>query len=384
MSIRFEKAIYNRIENKGDRQLIIVGDDYLTDFIFQQSVKMGLSPEKKNVFLCNDNAISFDRSRYFFLVAVINGHKRYYDFLISKQLQHDIDFVLMGVNGYCRKINVVDPLIGYDRVRVNEGNIPYDVIGGNGVKIGIYGSSTSDLYMCGVEGWPLALSRFLEKEGIDSQIYVGAVPGHTSGQEALKLLRDISEYAFDVVISYSGINDTESGTGYSRYPFISMYQKKSWDLIIEKIGHIPDSLDMRNITQLYWGKKSSKTNACNWLDNQKRMRGICEQFGVRFISILEPMIGMYNREIDVALQTFLDGLSIGSDLMNSQRKFVEEVRENGEEFLDLSDVFIDKCGVYEDYIHYTEEGADVVGERIGCYLKEGVIFGSNFLFHKEI
>lgn len=363
--IRYEKSIIRRLENLNDRDIILVGDDYLTEYISKDLKKMNRSFH----YIANvvEADLMVEKTKQFVLVAVYSGHKAYYDFLLSKGLIYNVDFAMMNIGGFCREFNAIDPLLGYCR-KSDAIYHPYDILGEGKYKIAIYGSSTCDMEYAGIEkNWIFYLYQYLKQMGIETTILAGGCAGYSSGQELLKIIRDINIICPDMVIDFSGVNDVSSSTYVEGYPFVGRYYKRVWDSIREKPEVIPDSFDIRNIQDVDYGIKDLQEDFEIWSNNIKKMNAVCSAFSVKFLSILEPMVSRGNCVIDSELQSIMENAGGRKYNYIKQNKFCDKIIEIFREvpfFVDFSSVFSEINDVYLDGVHYADKGHKIVGKKL--------------------
>lgn len=363
--IRYEKSILARTKNRGDRKLLVWGDDYLSEYAFRDACQMGL-----DCVFCADRDLlaAFPQANaqdHFILVPVYTAHKDFYEYLIDHGFRYDLDFTLMNIGGFCRALNAVDPLLAYTR---DYQDIPqYDVLGEGKLKIMLLGSSTSDLGEAGQKCWPCWMYDALTEMGIDCTVYAGAVAGYCSGQEALKLFRDINTLKPDLVLSYSGVNDVGGGTHLPGHPLVNRYQNRMWNQILSIRGTIPDSLDMRNIQALEYGPRDDNSSASEvWVNHQKKMQGMCQAFHIPFLTVLEPFISC-GCVIEPQLQELLEKGGVTQSYYDGQLAFVREVKEAMKDlpyFRDLSEGLSGETCVFLDSMHYNEKGQRIMGKKV--------------------
>ena len=368
--IRYKQSIIKRIEAINGRHLMVVGDDYLTKYVFNDCIKMGLSCSLLQLNEIDEKQPSKDEC--FFLVAVYTNHKIYYEKLTSIGYLYEVDFTMMNAGGFCRKLDCIDPLLGY--CRHDEWN-QYSIIGDGKIKIMILGSSTSDLGEAGQLSWPYFLHSDLQQNGLNSSIYCGAVAGYCSGQELLKLIRDIEIIKPDLVISFSGINDYKNGTHVAGNPLINKYFYRTWNNIIGIEGTIPDSLDMRNIKQIDFSTENKNSDSDIWVHNEIKMNAICRAFECSFIAVLEPLIcfcTMVEKEL-IDLIVNADSSFMSENYVEDYKRYVEDITNdlsNREWFFDCSRFFENQNGMYIDSMHYNQIGCEMVGKKISSIVSK--------------
>lgn len=308
---------------------------------------------------------------YFILVSVYTAHKEFYEYLTVHGFRYDFDFTLMNIGGFCRALNAIDPLLTYTR---DYQDIPqYDVLGDGELKIMLLGSSTSDLGEAGQKCWPCWLYDSLVVQGIDCTVYAGAVAGYCSGQEALKLFRDMNILQPHIVLSYSGVNDVAGGTHLPGYPLINRYQNRMWTQIMGMEGAIPDSLDMRNIRKLEYGPKDETSSPWEiWVNHQKKMYGMCQAFRIPFLTVLEPFISC-GYSIEPELRRLLDKGGVTQTYYTEQKAFVQQIRQAMGKlpyFRDLSEALSQEEEVFLDSMHYNEKGHRIMGEKVASLVAQ--------------
>ena len=362
--IRYKDSIIKRTENRNGRRLVVVGDDYFSDYIYGDAIKMGI--DSLQIRMTQIREMNLSKDDFFFLVAVYTNHKVYYDELISCGYKYNVDFTLMNTGGFCRALNRIDPLLGYSRT---DDCGQYTIIGNGEFKIILLGSSTTDIGEAGQISWPYYLFECLKKEGIDSTIYCGAVAGYCSGQELLKLLRDIDVIKPNLVLSFSGINDYKNGTHIPGNPFINKYYYRAWSGISKIKGAIPDSLDMRNIEEVDFCTNNQLSDAEIWASNEKKMNAICESCGALFIGALEPFI-CFGCKIDKDLFSLIQNCLpafMSDEYVKGYREFHETIIQKTnslEWFADCSHMLDGLSNIYIDSMHFNQRGCSIVGSKI--------------------
>jgi len=134
--------------------------------------------------------------------------------------------------------------------------------------------------------WPKLLHELLNENNIENQIYNGGTGGHCSAQELLKLLRDGLTLRPDLVIVLDGINDGCSILRYKKmYPKYHLHFKKI-DNIVNAL--IKKSNNNKTFSDISYGIASKNTSFLEWSENQRMMKAICNEFGIKYISFLQP------------------------------------------------------------------------------------------------
>ncbi len=192
-------------------------------------------------------------------------------------------------------------------------------------------------------------------------VYSAAISGYKSAQELIKLQRDILDMNPDIVISFSGINDTHvNGGTWAHY-----YQKQLFDYLRKNIVCL-GGVDVSN-SEYIDGMEVTGTPARRWLKNIRLMHAACEEFGIQFYAFLQPMIGEKNYN--------LSEMIVGGDFKNLEKtsyEFIEEVRSligQYDYIYDIADLFNEVEDIYLDTSHVKEKGNRMIAEKIFTYLK---------------
>ncbi len=358
--VRYEKALRKRLKNLNERNLILVGSDYLTSYISRDLECLGipvLEHTNDDVEIIG-NSRRYTPSNSFILAAVCSGHKDIFERLTKMGFRYNQDFALMNMGGYCLPITAIDPLLTYCR---DDSEIPqYYMIGDGKVKIAVYGGSMSDEEKGGEMSWPRLVYFFLKDLGIDVTIYNGAVSGCNSAQELLKIVRDIPIIKPDIVISFSGVNDVNGGTYIPGFPFVNKYQRRMWENIMGLEGSIPDSMDMRGMNALCMGPENNKRSDYEiWLYHEKMMNAVCTAENIKFIGVLEPMISNKGYQIEEDLRLLLANCHVEDAFFEGQKKLVSNVQGGLSLYpyiFDMSDLFYGMTEMFRDITHCNYSG----------------------------
>lgn len=251
-----------------------------------------------------------------------------------------------------------------------QGICGFEVYGENAVedfKIVVMGGSTTDGSLFPFKTWSQLL---FEKIGCkDVTIFNGGVVGYTSSHEIVKLLRDVFLLRPDMVIVYDGFNDMAAQSGQNPFAFSDMqkilnyadqYKNKLWlDFFAEGsepyTGIIPD-IDKFDI----------------WLNNIRRMKVICENEGVDFYGILQPVlyskINRTKEEEGLIWSTWR--IYNCCDWANEFRNRIKKAVDSDEPIYDLSHIFDTESDVYMDDCHVYEKGNKIIAEYIYGIIKE--------------
>lgn len=381
--MNYKKAILKDLVNLNGRRLIIWSEGLLAKYISETLSEMKIFAYawiNENNNLLDDNCniinnfseIEGGKEQNFIIVALHSGHKDIVDLLNENGYEYNKDFIVTNVTLYIDDLNILDTLLAYSRCEKeytgivcfgNTNNI-------NAYKILVLGNSSSENNIGGNICWSKylydELKNYFNEEII---IYNAAMSGYTSGQEFLKLARDGMELAPDLVISFSGVNDIiwKKGSKVYGYRFLNVYSDKVWKCILKYNNIIPDSLYMRNINTIYNGIMTGKKDYEIWIENERMMHALCEEFGYKFIGILQPFISVGGAVIEKKLTDLMAEAGMGCDFINGQKDFVYNVVnkiDNYSYIYNLTDIFCGKNNMFHDGLHYTEDGNKIIASCI--------------------
>ena len=254
-------------------------------------------------------------------------------------------------------VDWLDPLLGYSRESDLPGIRLYPGRSAAALKLAVLGGSTSDWSFGGFRSWPEFLREELAAAGIDVTLYNGAIAGYFSGQELLKLLRDILPLQVDLLIVMDGVNDGNQQR-VERHPFYHPYQLRIFD------GFSPEKEGKqlainRAVKGVLTGVEDDTPRVESWLRNLRTMRAVCREFGIVFLPFLQPTasVGRHARQGEEGREA----------LCEFYRQARAAVAESG--FItDASAALEEAEEVYFDHLHYNENGnrvlARFVAERI--------------------
>lgn len=236
----------------------------------------------------------------------------------------------------------------------------------NTLKIVVLGNSTSNPKLFTFKSWIEAFYEILS-EDLDGKksvvVYSAAVSGYKSAQELIKLQRDMLSIKPDIVISFSGVNDTHSNGG----TWTNYYQKQMFDCLRENYTSL-GGMDISG-AEYSEGVITDETPAKKWLRNIRLMHSACKEFGIQYYAFLQPMIGEKNYD--------LSEMIVGGDLKNLKKtscEFIEEVRGLIDQYnyiYDIADLFDEVKDIYMDTAHVVESGNRMIAEKIASCLKLG-------------
>lgn len=320
--------------------------------------------------------LSHKEKEYFIIVAIYSGHKRVAEELVRGGYRYNIDCTISSTSVYVAEIDMVDPLLGYTRSAEGcPGIVTYgEPAGERDFIVLVLGNSTSDSSTANLNSWPYYLHTELSK--ICKQnivVYNGAISGYHSGQELLKLCRDGLDLRPSIVVSFDGV--TEMGgmdTTVKRRKLVQKYQWRMWENIMECPGAIPDSLHMRNLKKLSAGMEETLRDSEVWINNERKMHAICEEFDVKYIGCLQPMIAR-GCILDTEIRALLEDMGVNEEYYRIQNLFLDDAIEQMREYdylKNLTMLFDGKDNVYHDSIHYSERGNQLIADAVADLIIE--------------
>ncbi len=277
----------------------------------------------------------------------------------------------------------IDPILGYATIKDNEqypGFIEYRGMNGNmenPVVIVTSGSSTTTGYWI-QNCWSRYLSEILSERGISHCIYAGGIEAYSTGQELLKLIRDVIPMNPDMVISLNGINEL-AWMKIDGYSFHNKFYKKLCKQTLREINNQEDCLGKgfhKNI--ISYGSKDNRTNYEIWHDNNLMMKAVCASKNIIYKSFLEPCIltkkwmGDEDRNCLAALEIFqkegtgeLVYSSNQANVLRGHVLFEQNAKRYNDDFIiDLTGVFDKEDACYIDVCHVLEKGSRILADEI--------------------
>ena len=276
--------------------------------------------------------------------------------------RRNIDFRTVNYNISLRMEFKLDPNLGYNHAgnedlpglkKYGEDNEPLIVTLGN---------STTDSCQFPFMSWPEILYNKLRANGEKVCVLNGAVSGHMSPQELMKLVRDIIPLKPKIVICYEGFQDIHMLFRDNSYPFISKYQK-----VYLARQHIDEWVDIYYTKGESYGVDSGFTSYQLWKYCMRCMHAICREFGIKFYGILQPSV--YNalpcpnsKEWEILLHC-----EVRDDYLKCFDDFFAELQRDEwhpSYICDLSNMLKGNGDVWIDTVHVTEQGNRMIAEEI--------------------
>lgn len=231
-------------------------------------------------------------------------------------------------------------------------------------RIAVLGGSTTDGAMYPFKSWPELLYEELQCDNVT--IYNGGVYGYTSGQEFIRLVRDILPLQPDMIIVFDGYNDIADSA--PDYPFAFPYMQQVFHFAR---NYVEDPYTGEACDGVCSGcVRGEGDRVTNWLSNIRSMYAIANERKIKFYSFCQPMLvskqGKTVKEKNML--TFMTG-SRWYGRCESLRKTISTMGPLPDYMYDLSPIF-DGCeDVYMDYVHVWEKGNRIIAREIGDIIK---------------
>lgn len=269
----------------------------------------------------------------------------------------------------------VDPLLGWGSNKKSVANQSVVVLKSsypNPKKILILGGSTSDLYYDD-RSWPYFLNQIFEESKQAVELHVGAVGGHNSHQELLKIVRDARLVDYDLILSYTGVN--EAVDRYNEYPFTPfhtqyfLYRALPPSKIFFGLSRLLQK--QTNSLDLTFGPKDTLSLEQRFLTNIKSAKAISEVYGAHYAVILQPYLTsgqrkLSNKEKELAQMPHIQ------DLITRNRPFYQTLLKDSKKLDYLYDgtEFLDELKeAYHDDCHTHEQGNKIIARKISRIIK---------------
>lgn len=380
----YSKALTKQLLKSNGRKLVLISEGVLGNYLVQTLKDMKIPIAQYidirkmysgKVFYLPEDLVQKE-NEYFIIVAIYSGHKRVVEELMRGGYRYDYDCTVASTSVYVKEIDMIDPLLGYTRDEEDcPGIVTYgEPKGDEDFRVLILGNSTTDSSTANLNSWPYylhqELSRIWEQNVV---VYNGAISGYHSGQEFLKLCRDGLDLKPAIVISFDGV--TEMGgmdTTVKRRKLVHKYQWRMWENIMKYPGAIPDSLHMRNLKKLSAGMEETRDDSEVWINNERKMHAVCEEFNIKFIGCLQPMIAR-GCVLDTEIRALLDDMGIKEEYYRIQTRFIDDavIRMKKYHYLkDLTMLFDGRDNVYQDSIHYSEQGNQLIADAVSKLIVE--------------
>ncbi len=288
-----------------------------------------------------------------------------------------------GFVGTSRGPLAVDPHLGYALE-------PAFQVFGDGeaegaLRIVALGGSTTDPFNQG--HWSGILSKLLASEGIPARIYNGGVGSYSTNQEVIKLIRDALALNPHVVVSVDGVNDL--GLVKSISPSTPMVNQPQREIMEYVAGSSSQSLFLPNLARLlgsgeeilqepHWGHPAEMKAEEVWEKNVRIMNAVCGEFGMRYLAVLQPIMGFGSyepspREEEMWEQRKQRLHPDGTPYHVALTRYYEAAQVRCRRLpycADLTGIYAGKTDLYGDPRHPNPEGYRLLGEAIYQELRD--------------
>ncbi|MFG6323789.1 MAG: hypothetical protein K1W41_20670 [Lachnospiraceae bacterium] len=240
---------------------------------------------------------------------------------------------------------------------------------GDGLKIAVLGGSTTDGMLYPYKSWAEFLYEKLMGD-YDVTVYNGGINGYSSSQELVKLIRDVLYLNPDIIIVYDGFNDGRRLAG-GRFAFDELnrifhyvanhlderWYAEGWGIEQPDDTNITYGLELDNCEKRFDG----------WLSNHQLMHVISKSRGIKYYGFLQPMLSSKKtrtKEEESILISSHQYLRPDFD-ENFRTEMQERSIESKYGYLyDLSHIFDQYTGIYNDVCHVKEKGNEIIAEEI--------------------
>lgn len=229
-------------------------------------------------------------------------------------------------------------------------------------RIILLGGSTSDTWWS-EENYLRPLSKRLNDAIGPTLLFNGGVCGYHSGQEFLKLCRDVPSIRPDVVLSLSGINEIVDHN-VKGHPFFSTFMRDVGRFLTSFTSAF-DNIDV--------GPSHSIDVSSVFLRHGRLMNVVAEEFNCKYLQILQPTLGRGDYSPKAFENEFI--ASAKDEYFDKLGKFYDEIsavvsKKGFEHVIDFSNIFVDEEGpLYKDLRHLNQQGNDILADKIFDQIK---------------
>lgn len=241
------------------------------------------------------------------------------------------------------------------------GIVVYGNEGEGNYRIAVLGGSTTDGALYPFKAWPELLYEDLQCDNVT--IYNGGVCGYTSGQELIRMVRDILPLQPDMIIVFDGYNDMAECD--PDYPFAFPYVQQVFHYARNYVedpntGEACDSVCPGCV-------RGQGDRVTNWLSNIRSMYAIASERRIKFYSFCQPMLaskqGKNVKEKNILLSRRYTGLWY--ERIETFREMISAMKPLPDYMHDLSHILDDTEDAYMDYVHVWEKGNRIIAREIG-------------------
>ena len=240
----------------------------------------------------------------------------------------------------------------------------------NDFKIAVLGGSTTDSaidsHIC---PWIEIMYKRYCQSGIT--IFNGGVSGYYSGQELIKLKRDILKLHPDLIIVYDGYNDLMQAVLHKKFAYL--------ESLVNFAGQYIPEADLRLLQKrkACAGIPYGQNPVDDWLENVECMNAIAQNKNIKFFAFMQPML-FTKKNMDLHSKTILQTMLFHGDnskFMKQAEQFRQragEIEQSHNYIHDLTNIF-DDDDVYIDMAHVYDRGNEIIAEHIWNIIKNSVL-----------
>ena len=362
-------VIYGRgleaIEMKHLLRMLDVQIEYIVDDVQSECEQMGIVIKPVYDLLYEEE----DQIK----VIVTANKEKQCDILEKMGLRKGSQYDFISAYNYEQKMRyIVDTTLGYNFVSNGNMDRPGIVELGEsgGITLVLIGGSTTDEMLFPFRSWGYFLTDKLKQNGYKVKVLNGGCGGYRSSQELVKIIRDIIPIKPDIIVSYTGYNDSHMSLWdkEKQYPFIHPYQKEVFEQVSENIAYSGScsKLSSENYTM---GISDERPRWYRFTDNIKMINSICNRFGIAYKAFLQPcLITKKKNKQDMELNMHL-GFS-NQDMEASAVFYKNVIQVKPDCMEDVTCLFDNESDIYLDICHVTEHGNEVIAQYMYEYLTE--------------
>jgi lysophospholipase L1-like esterase len=270
-------------------------------------------------------------------------------------------------NTSIKRKQILDTNLGYNYLINSKypGILIYGIEKKKNYKIAVLGGSTTDGKLYFFKSWPQLMYEELYNKGIENiTIYNGGVVEYASGQELLKLIRDVIPLKPNMIILYDGFNDLNSQF---EYPLTNGYLKKIFEFAKENMENdICNSLFTDKDFSICQGIETTKDLFSAWWSNIQTMYAIAMERNISFYSFCQPMLESKRGKTEVEKNMLLsvNNPALTNLVEHSFRKRIKQIAKLPMYMHDLSYIFDNEKDIYMDHCHVLEKGNQIIAREI--------------------
>lgn len=302
----------------------------------------------------------YDKNEVMVFVCSDRSKKEVVDTLESMKLIKNENFSTFFLDGRCAPFTDFNPQIGWCRG-------DNQLFGGDSndytrKTILTLGGSTTDYSLNGFVSWPSFLQNMINNPPYDFsclgdyRVINGGAAGYCSSHEVFSLIVYGLNLAPNVLITYSGYNDS---AGLLEYEYNDYRTIKTYGEIV----NLANRNASINKVSLFFGREVDDYVSL-WLKNAKIIHGICEEFGIRHIHILQPSLIITDCLDDVERDICCNGpyKKIFVDVNYFYKNIKDKIR-GFDWIFDFTGIFKDSS-VYLDSCHVNEDGNKIIASEV--------------------